>query len=153
MVPALPSLLKHAVLVLSEDPKPGQRSKIAFHWMVAPLVIGNRHYIARLGIKQLTTGHKHYEQELGALDLEASAATGPEKEPGEAAETVELGRLLARVNLDGMLRKAKALGTLDHRPPERERRKGTPILIKISRTASPSCSGGCRRQAEPFAPT
>ena len=110
MIPALPGALKHAVLVLSEDPKPSKLSTVKFHWMVAPLTMGGRQPIARLGIKQPTTGQKHNVHELGALDLEAPAATSPEKEPGEAAETIQLERLLARVNPDGMLRKAQAPG-------------------------------------------
>ena len=75
----------------------------------------------------------------------APAATSPEKEPGEAAETVDLECLLARVNPDGMLRKAEALGAGERWitvHPNGSGEKGTPILIKIQPFGSAKVLGG-----------
>lgn len=53
MVATLPELLKHAVVINREDPDPAKPHVKEFHWMAAPLTLGDWQYVVRLGIQHL----------------------------------------------------------------------------------------------------
>lgn len=99
-VPAIPSLLKNAVLVASEQNKSAKdRMDIAaVHHFYAPFVIGGEKFIARMVVKETRSGQKFYDYDTSDVISPAEQAADAHL-PKEGAAARSAGRTMSMSEL------------------------------------------------------